>query len=47
MILIECPLCDATIRLDDERSSSSCEACGVILELAPDAAPAPALAQAA
>lgn len=47
MIHTECPVCDGPIRLEDERTSGACEACGVALELAADEAPSPALARAA
>lgn len=44
MIHTDCPVCDSTIRLDDENGCASCDACGVTLELAADDAPALALA---
>lgn len=47
MIHTDCPVCDAAIRLDDEGAASCCNACGVMLDLAPDEAPAPVLARAA
>ncbi|HET7727580.1 MAG TPA: hypothetical protein VFK54_09665 [Candidatus Limnocylindrales bacterium] len=43
----ECPVCDGTIRLEDELAATRCEACGTTLELAVDEAPTPVLARAA
>jgi hypothetical protein len=37
MLLVDCPLCDRPAPLDATTGDLDCDACGVRLELAPDA----------
>ena len=39
MLLVDCPLCDQAAPVDAASGDLACVACGVRLELAPDAAP--------
>jgi hypothetical protein len=39
MITFDCPFCDQAVGLEAEAEDARCDECGVVLELAPDAAP--------
>ncbi len=47
MIHVACPWCDGTMTVADDRSKVECDPCGILVEMAPDAAVAAELAVAA
>ncbi len=38
MIHVDCPWCDGTMTVAEDRSQAECDPCGVLVEIAPDAA---------
>jgi len=47
MIHVACPWCDGTMTVADDCPEVECDPCGILVEIAPDAAAAPELAAAA
>jgi hypothetical protein len=46
MVMIDCPWCDTAVPLGDDEAHVSCDACGVVVDLAADIIPV-SLAEAA
>ncbi len=44
MIHVDCSWCDGTMTVSDDRSEAGCDPCGILVEIAPDAAPELAIA---